>query len=65
MKEGEKEDSMPRNNQSNIEVTAGHHHLEEVEEIVEEAEEIKREAINLRRALYTTPEGFVVRKTRR
>ena len=29
MKEGEKKDSMPRNNQSNIEVTAGHHHLED------------------------------------
>jgi translation initiation factor 2B subunit (eIF-2B alpha/beta/delta family) len=35
------------------------------EEMVAAAEEIKEEAINLRKALYTTPEGFVVRKTRR
>jgi translation initiation factor 2B subunit (eIF-2B alpha/beta/delta family) len=35
------------------------------EEIVASAEEIREEAVNLRKALYTTPEGFVVRKTRR
>jgi hypothetical protein len=38
---------------------------EEEGEIVAAAEEMKKEAINLREALYTTPEGFVVRKTRR
>jgi translation initiation factor 2B subunit (eIF-2B alpha/beta/delta family) len=38
---------------------------EEEEEIVAAAEEITEETINLREPLYTTPEGFVVRKTRR
>lgn len=38
---------------------------DEEEEIVAAAEEITEETINLREPLYTTPEGFVVRKTRR